>query len=63
MAINTFQRMSKHGKPVINEVGLPVFKLPIEKRLKLVRGMVNQGLSKADSVWNNVVSNIKMLKL
>lgn len=57
---NSFQRTTKNGRPLkIN--GLPSYSQPVDNRLKKIKAELNQGLSKFDSVWNNICNDTKLV--
>lgn len=60
--MNTFQRQTNTGKPVTNRLGLPLFKLPINLRLKHIKTAL--GLNKEESnevKWDNIKYEVNRL--
>jgi len=55
----SFQRKTKNGRPLkIN--GIPSYSQPVENRIKSIKAELNKGLSKFDSVWNNICCDTKL---
>jgi hypothetical protein len=57
------QKFTKHGKPIVNLNGLPVYKGSVEKRLKIMREILSFGAtkeSKSNDKWDNIVSECKL---
>jgi hypothetical protein len=50
---------TKNGRSLKSN-GLPVFSSPVEHRIKRIRAELNQGLSKVDSVWNNICNDVRL---
>lgn len=63
MSRNTYQKVTTSGRPIVNDLGLPVFTRSIYKRLRTVREMLTIGLHCDDEKWFNIASDIKMIKV
>jgi len=60
--MNTYQLKTTKGKPIINNVGLPIFNLPINMRLKNAKKAL--GLDKPQSFddrWNRITQESNKL--
>jgi hypothetical protein len=62
MAINTYQKRTNNGKPVIDGRGLPKFSTSVEKRIKTVRDMLTIGMNDNDAKWFNIQSSMKLIR-
>lgn len=54
MAINTFQKLTVTGKPVINKRGFPVFLRSVETRIKTVKQQLFKGMSDNEARWASI---------
>jgi hypothetical protein len=58
-SINSYQRKTKGNRPLKTN-GLPSYSIPVENRIKRIKAELNKGLSKADSIWNNICNDIRL---
>ncbi len=54
------QKHTKHGKPVVDNNGLPVFNSSVEKRIRLMKEILYIGSSKEDRKWSEISSECKL---
>ena len=62
--MNSYQLKTTKGKPIISNVGLPIYTLPIDLRLKNVKKAL--GFNKPQSTddrWNRIINEFKTIKL
>ena len=60
---NSFQKVTKSGKPIINRsTKTPVYTLSINSRIRANEYKLNKGLSKFDSIWNNITRSVQALE-
>ena len=62
--MNNYQLKTTKGKPIINTIGLPIYTLPIDLRLKNVKKAL--GFNKPQSTddrWNRIINEFKTIKL
>ncbi len=56
------QKKTKNGRAIVDkDTKLPVYDKPIELRLINIRKELNEGLSKEDSIWNNILNSVKLV--
>lgn len=61
---NSFQKTTKNGRPIINRATkTPIYTLSLYARCKANNYKLNDGLSKFDSIFNNICRNVQTLRL
>lgn len=51
--MNNFQRHTINGKPLVNNLGLPVFNLPVQQRIKNLKKVLGLNSSRSNEQrWN-----------
>ena len=53
--------LTKNGRAIIDRnTKLPIYSSTVESRIRKIKSQLNEGLSKYDSVWNNICNDVKI---